>query len=137
MGSKYASGNRYGNLSKFEHETNIRNTKRRMLGTSTYKEYLLYNEKERNLKNIAIVFVRHQLFYPHKNIMNPVHPPQNFEPYWNFLNPGYPHHSPRYLPNTCNDHPRIIPIKNKCTELTSTLLLKRLIRCKYPLQLND
>ena len=35
------------------------------------------------------------------------------------------------------DHPSKLAIKNKCTELNSTFIFKRLIRTKYLLQLND
>ena len=41
---------------------NIRNTKRSMSGTNTYKEHLQCNEKKWNIKNIDIVFDPRQLF---------------------------------------------------------------------------
>ena len=38
---------------QYEHEINIRNIKRRMSRTNTYKEHLQYDEKERKVKNIV------------------------------------------------------------------------------------
>ena len=66
---------------------NIRNKKRRMSETNTYKEHLQYNEKELNVKNI--VFDPRQLFetcqnftvphYLRQNFMEPRHPLQKFK----------------------------------------------------------
>ena len=54
---------------------------------STYKKYLLYNEKEQNVKNINIVFEPRQLFDLCKNFMDLCHPRH---PRQNFMNPCYP-----------------------------------------------
>ena len=66
-----------------------------MSGRNTFKGYLQYNEKERNIKNI--VFDSHQLFDssqnfdPRQNFMDPHHP-RTHEP----THPRYPRH-PRYV----------------------------------------
>ena len=44
-----------------------RNTKGRMSETNTYKEHLLYNENERNAKNIDIV--TYAIFLTRRNIL--------------------------------------------------------------------
>ena len=54
---------------------NIRNTTRRISGRNTFKEHLVYNEKERNVKNINIAFEPHQMFDQCKNFIDPFTPP--------------------------------------------------------------
>ena len=49
-----------------------------MSGTNKYKEHLLYNENERNVKNIDIAFDSHQPFHPYKHFMDPRHLHQTF-----------------------------------------------------------
>ena len=46
----------------------VRNTTRGMSEVNTCKEHLLYNEEERNVQNITIVFDPYQLFDPGKKI---------------------------------------------------------------------
>ena len=52
---------------------------------NTYKEDVLYNEKERNVNNIV--------FDPCQSFMDPrypLHPRQNFDLRWNFMDPRHP-----------------------------------------------
>ena len=51
---------------------NIRNSKRRMSETNTYKEHLQYNETERNVKNI--VFEPGQIFDTCQDFISLHHP---------------------------------------------------------------
>ena len=67
---------------------NIRNTKRQISGTNTYKEHSLSNEKERNAKDIDIVFSPRPLFDPYKHFMGQLHPHQNF------MTPRHARHPP-------------------------------------------
>ena len=93
---------------------NIRNTKRQMSGTNTYKEHLLYNEKKRNVKNIDIVFDPRQFFDTYKNFMDPCQPrhqrqildPRHFlDQRQKFMSPRLPR---KNLTNATNEptHPR-------------------------------
>ena len=72
--------------SQFEYEMNIRKTRRRVLGTNTYKEHLQYKEKEQNIKNI--VFDPFQLFDRCQSFIEPCYPRysrQKFDPRYFFL----------------------------------------------------
>ena len=59
-----------------------------MSGTNTYNQNVLYNENERNAKNIYIVFDSRQLFDPYKQTFYGPTPPTRkfYEP-----TPFFPH----------------------------------------------
>ena len=59
---------------------NIRNTKRRMSGTNTYKENLLNNKQKQNVNNINIAFEPLETFKPCGTFMDSRHPRHYFLP---------------------------------------------------------
>ena len=73
-----------------------------MSGTNTLEEYLQYNEKKRNVKNIV--------FDPHR----PLHPCQDL------MDPRHPQHLRQYQNGSCVQH--------ESTEVQKTLLLKKLFK---------
>ena len=100
-----------------------------MSGMNTYKEHLLYNEKEQNVKNINTFFEARQLFDPCKNFMglqhpSPLHQHQSFDSRQYFMNPRHFFFYPRQ--NIMNSrHPR----SHAATLPTPHTLFNRLVLC--------
>ena len=69
---------------------NIRNKKRRMSGTNTYKENLLHNKQKQNVNNINIAFEPLETFKPRRTFMDSRHPRHYFLPMPKFHEPTLP-----------------------------------------------